>query len=139
MRSFRFLAPLFALVVLIAVAAPNARATDPQNWDSFLTFTAPVVIPGMVLTAGTYEFKLVDFENLGYLVEVRNAKGTLLETVYGVPTYRSDISDKTVVTLKNRGSNEPEAVTAWFYPDRTDGVEFVYPKSMETNTAASTQ
>ena len=37
-------------------------------------------------------------------------------------------TDKTVLTFKERGENQPEAIKAWFYPGETWGQEFVYPK-----------
>ncbi len=133
MRTLKVLAPLFLLVTLFAYITPNAKAADPGNRDSFITFSAPVEIPGMVLTPGTYEFRLVDFDNLGYLVEIRNAKGQFLTTVYGLPTYRTQVTDNTLVTLTKRAENLPQALKAWYYPDETDGVLFVYPKVKEIN------
>ncbi len=133
MRTLKVLAPLFLLVTLFAYITPNANAADPGNRDSFITFSAPVEIPGMVLTPGTYEFKLVDFDNLGYLVEIRNAKGQFLTTVYALPTYRTQVKDSTVVTFTRRGDNLPQALKAWYYPDETDGVLFVYPKVKEVS------
>jgi hypothetical protein len=32
------------------------------------------------------------------------------------------------LTFKERGEGQPEALKAWFYPGRTWGEEFVYPK-----------
>ena len=37
-------------------------------------------------------------------------------------------TDKTVLTFKERGEGQPEAIKAWFYPGESWGQEFVYPK-----------
>jgi hypothetical protein len=36
--------------------------------------------------------------------------------------------EKTVMTFKERGEGQPEAIKAWFYPDNAFGQEFVYSK-----------
>jgi hypothetical protein len=39
------------------------------------------------------------------------------------------VTGKTVMTFRERGEGQPEAIHAWFYPGREWGEEFVYPKS----------
>ncbi len=45
-----------------------------------------------------------------------------------IPNYRLKATSKTVMTFTERPAGEPEALRAWFYPGRTWGEEFVYPK-----------
>jgi hypothetical protein len=35
---------------------------------------------------------------------------------------------KTVLTFRERGEGQPEAIKAWFYPGDNSGQQFVYPK-----------
>lgn len=63
----------FASLILLAGAAgllaPAARADE---WDKLtvLTFNEPVEVPGKILPAGTYVFKLADSESDRNIVQV---------------------------------------------------------------------
>jgi hypothetical protein len=55
-----------------------------------------------------------------------------------VPTLTAERGEpigKTVLTLAERPSDEPEALLTWFYPGRTVGHEFVYPKREQKQLA----
>jgi len=47
------------LALLGSVSAPGARA-DEWNKKTVMTFNQPVEIPGQILPAGTYTFKLLN-------------------------------------------------------------------------------
>ena len=58
------------LVVLSVIAlgtsfAPRLAAM-PANQLTKVTFSGPVEIPGQVLPAGTYQFKILDFNDAGH-------------------------------------------------------------------------
>ena len=110
------------------VAASSARADE---WDkkTVLTFSQPVEIPGHVLPAGTYIFRLADVMGDRHLVQVFNADGsTLIATVMAIPDYRLTSTEETVVKFNEVPAGSPEAIRAWFYPGNNVGQEFVYPK-----------
>src|SRR5208337_2378679 len=50
-------------------------------------------------------------------------------TILAIPNYRLKSTGKTVMTFRERGEGQPEAIHAWFYPGHEWGEEFVYPKS----------
>ncbi len=127
MRKPMLYAVLFLSTVLWAIAIPNAKA-DQDNHDTLLTFSAPVEVPGMVLSPGTYEFRYMDTITRGVLVEILDTKGRVLRIVRTQPDYRTNNKDKTVVTFENREPGAPEAIKSWFYPD-SSGVDFIYPKA----------
>jgi len=114
---------------VLAVMAPRARA-DQWNERTVFTFSAPVEIPGQVLTPGTYVFKLVDSESNRDIVQVfsKNEKH-LYGTFLAIPDYHLRPSGKTIITFEERAAGAPEAVKAWFYPGDNYGHEFVYPKA----------
>jgi hypothetical protein len=120
------------LTLLVAGAiwfAPLARA-DEWNKETVLTFNKPIEIPGKVLPAGTYVFKLADSQSDRDIVQISSKdQKHLLATILAIPDYRAEPTDKTVVTFEERLSGSPEALHSWFYPGDTDGIEFVYPKS----------
>jgi len=128
---------LFLLTAGIAWLAPTAKADD---WDkrTVLTFNEPVEIPGKVLSAGTYVFKLADSESDRTVVQVfTQDEQHLVATVIAIPSYRPDPADKTIVTFEERPSGSPEALHKWYYPGDNFGLEFVYPKSEQSIAAAS--
>jgi hypothetical protein len=120
---------LMLLAGFAAWMAPSARADE---WDkqTVVTFNDTVEIPGLVLPAGTYVFKLADSSSNRDIVQIfTEDQKHLVATVLTIPDHREDPTDKTVVTFEERASGSPEALHSWFYPGDTDGVEFVYPKS----------
>ncbi|HVZ20717.1 MAG TPA: hypothetical protein VG871_06625 [Vicinamibacterales bacterium] len=116
-----------ALTALGFVSAPSARA-DEWNKATTITFSQPVDVAGHVLVAGTYLFKMAD-ANDRHLVQIFSADGkTVIATVMTIPDYRLTATDQTVIRFREVPAGSPDAVRAWFYPGRTIGEEFVYPK-----------
>jgi hypothetical protein len=137
---------VFCLALTGALFSPDAKA-DQWNRKTVLTFSGPVEIPGVhlkgwgVLPAGTYVFKIMDSQSDRHIVQIFNEDETqIYATILAIPNYRLKVTDKTVVTFRERPAGEPEALRAWFYPGENYGEEFVYPKARavalakETNT-----
>jgi len=106
--------------------APKGRA-DERDKKTIVTVNEPIQVPGKVLPAGTYVFKLVD-SNDHTLVAIYDANEMhLITTVQGISDVRTETPDKAILQLEERPSGQPEALKAWFYPGDDFGVEFVYP------------
>jgi len=121
------------------VVASSARADE---WDkkTVLTFSQPVEIPGRVLPAGTYMFKLADTLGDRHIVQIFNADGSqIIATIMAIPDYRLTSTDQTVIKFSEVPAGSPEAIRAWFYPGNTVGQEFVYPKSRATQLAKASK
>lgn len=117
-----------AFVGVLSMMAPHAKADD---WDqkTIFTFSEPVEIPGQVLTAGAYVFKLADSPSNRNIVQVFDKNEThLFGTFFAIPDYRPHTPDRPIITFDERPSGTPEAVRAWYYPGNNYGHEFVYPK-----------
>ncbi|HEV3039637.1 MAG TPA: hypothetical protein VHA33_17840 [Candidatus Angelobacter sp.] len=135
---------LIVLCVLVACAflVPAAGADE---WDkkTTVTFSGPVEVPGVgaqVLPAGTYLFKLMDSPSDRNIVQIFNENGThLYTTILAIPNYRLRVTDKTVMTFRERAEGQPEAIRAWFYPGANWGQEFVYTKARAIELAKDTQ
>jgi hypothetical protein len=120
------LAPVLALAALSALTPASA---DEWDKETDITFSGPVEIPGMVLPAGSYIFKLADSTSERYTVQIfREDDDNIVATVLGVPATREKATDNTVITFEERVNGAREAVHEWFYAHETDGVEFIYPK-----------
>jgi hypothetical protein len=115
--------------------ATPARA-DASNELTYFTFGAPVELPGVALPAGTYMFKKVT--NQQQAVEVFSQDGRkIYGTFLTIPESRGTPTDQPTVTFEETPTGTPEAIKAWFYPDRTTGHEFIYPKEQEARLARS--
>ncbi len=118
------LAGLGALTLL-----PGAKA-DEWNQKTVFTFSGPVEIPGQILPAGTYVFKLASSQSNRHIVQVFNKdENHIFGTFLAIPDYHLRPSDKTIIKFEERAAGSPDALKAWFYPGRTYGHEFVYPKT----------
>jgi hypothetical protein len=119
---------LFAVFVA-SILVPMARA-DEWNKATVVTFSSPVEVPGKVLPAGTYVFKLADSQSDRQIVQIfTKDQRKVLATIEAVPDYRLNPTDKSVISFEERPSGQPEALRSWFYPGANYGVHFVYPKS----------
>ncbi|MCX6596234.1 MAG: hypothetical protein NTV70_07685 [Acidobacteria bacterium] len=141
MKLFTAATTLCCLGVFSVVLAPSAQADD-WNRKTVITFSGPVEIPGVhlagwgVLPAGTYVFKILDSMSDRHIVQIFSKdERTVYATILAIPNERLRATDKTVITFTERPAGEPEALRAWFYPGRTIGEEFVYPKSRAVQLA----
>jgi LPXTG-motif cell wall-anchored protein len=116
-----------ALSLFACLPASSARA-DEWTKATKITFSQPVDVAGHVLVAGTYLFKMADATDR-HIVQIFSADGKqVIATVMTIPDYRLKATDKTVIKFREVPAGSPEAVRAWFYPGRTIGEEFIYPK-----------
>src|SRR5580704_17813279 len=131
MKTFKIVALLCSLALVAMACAVNVQA-DTFDKKTVITFSEPFEVPGVdaqILPAGTYVFKV--FESFGdrNIVQIFNADEThLFTTILAINNFRLKPTEKTVMTFKERGEGQPEAIKAWFYPDNAFGQEFVYSK-----------
>jgi hypothetical protein len=142
MKKFKIVAVLCSFALIALACAVNVQA-DTFDKKTVITFSEPFEVPGVdaqILPAGTYVFKV--FESFGDLnvVQIFNADEThIFTTILAINNYRLKPTDKTVLTFKERGEGQPEAIKAWFYPDNAFGQEFVYPKKRAVELAKIVQ
>jgi len=109
--------------------SPSDASADESNKLTYLTFSQAVAIPGHVLPAGTYTFRLADSSSDRNIVRIFNRAGTqLIATLMTIPDYRFASSDDTMITFGERSGSAPPAIRQWFYPGDSNGQEFIYPK-----------
>jgi hypothetical protein len=132
-----------ALLIAFAIASvlflEVAARADEMDQSIKITFSQAIEIPGQVLPAGTYLFKLADPNNLD-VVRIFNSEGTrLYATLQTITAERRMPSGHTVVTLAEQPDGRPETLLQWFYPGSTSGHELVYPKQEEQQIAHDQQ
>jgi hypothetical protein len=140
MKHLKTLMFVFAVAFFVTTFLPKAVRADEWNEKTILTFSGPVELPGVVLPAGTYVFKLADSMADRNIVQVFNKdENHIYATLLAIPDYRMEPTDKPVITFEERPAGTPEAIKAWFYPGSTYGEEFVYPKPRAVELAKANQ
>jgi hypothetical protein len=118
--------------VLVVTAMPRHGTTS----DHFMTFSAPVHIPGATLAAGTYLFRFPDGGKNTIQVLKADEFGddaevySLFHTIDTRDISRGLTTDTYAVTLHPReAAGTPPAIDKWFIPHYSEGFEFIYPES----------
>jgi len=129
----------FAVACALALVtfAPPVHA---DAWDkrTIVTFSQPVEIPGQILPAGKYVFKLVDSQSDRHIVRIMNERENhVVATILAIPDYRQETPSKTIFTFYEMPSGQPEVVKEWFYPGDNYGQEFAYSKQRHAEILAA--
>ena len=132
-----------ALLIAFAIASvlflEVAARADEADQSIKITFSQAIEIPGQVLPAGTYLFKLADPNDLD-VVRIFNSEGTrLYATLQTITAERGKPTGDTVVVLAEQPEGRPETLVKWFYPGNTSGHELVYSKQEEQQLAQDRQ
>lgn len=140
MKSYKIAAFALALSTATLMTASNAKA-DELNRETRLTFDQPVEVPGHVLPAGSYVFRLLDADHNSNIVEIREAGSFRLVTT--VATVEDELSNPAkahqYVSFVKTGNNSPQAIAEWYYPGSSVGLQFMYPKQERASFAKHAQ
>jgi len=129
MRILKTIAVTLSLVAMAVAYVPFAKA-DEVNWATKVTIDEPMEVGDLLLSPGTYVFKLEDAW-LNDAVEIYSAdKNEYLGMVIGTPAYRPQTTSDASLLIK---PGTPARLDTWYYPNFHTGVEFIYPG---TNKAA---
>lgn len=126
MQTLKLAALALCSVLLCTTLAPGVRA-DQGDKRTIVTFGEDVAIPGQILPAGTYVFKLANLNSDRHIVQIWNAYGDqLIATTMTIPSTRLEPFSRSVFEFDERPSGSPMALKLWFYPGNSTGEEFVY-------------
>jgi len=135
MRFWRSIGVLVAIVVLTLAFVPGVGASD-RDQKTIVTFSGPVEIPGKVLPPGTYTFKVLDLAGTRDVIQVLDKNEMhVYATFIALPAMINKPSEKPFIRFAETTAGSPPAIEAWFYPGRTDGHEFVYPRQRASELA----
>jgi hypothetical protein len=117
---------LVCAVALLALMTTPANA-QPLDKRVIFTFSAPVVLPGVTLPAGTYLFR-VPTPNRN-IIQVLNGDGTkIYGTFFAISAHRNVRPENPEVRFMETAATKPHAIRTWWYPGDSTGFEFIYPK-----------
>jgi hypothetical protein len=109
----------------MTLLTPGARGQSLEQKIK-VTFSAPVMVPGEVLPAGSYVFEALQEGSLTRILSAdeKHVYATLLT----VPTERAQPAEEVTVILGRSPEGSPQRIESWFYPGDSVGSEFVYDK-----------
>jgi len=139
MFGHRLLFPPFGVGVLIAIAVVSTNAQTTINRTAYLTFSAPVALPGVSLGTGTYAFELAD--PLGDLSFVRVSSRDKSKVYYMGFTElvsRPPRGRSAMVSFGEAASGMPVPISVWYPPDGSSGRRFLYRETDRTTAARLT-
>ena len=119
-----------ALAFVVSLAGASASAQEPTNQITYFTFSAPFELPGgKTLPAGKYVFKILDSPSNRHVVQIMSEdQMTMHATLHAIPAQRMEPSNEPEVRFMEAEANMAPAIRTWWYPGRSIGHEFIYPK-----------
>ena len=135
-KSYIAVGMILAFTLMFELAAH----ADVQDQTTEITFSQPIQVPGQVLPAGSYLFKLTNTDVDLNTVQIFSADRThLYATLRTVPTESRQVPGDTTVALAEQGAGNPDVLVKWFYPGEETGHEFVYSNRLEKQIAQDQQ
>jgi hypothetical protein len=127
-----------ALAFVVSLAGITAAAQEPANQLTYFTFSAPFELPGgKTLPAGKYVFRIMDSPSNRHIVHVMSEDQTQVHaTLMAIPAQRLEPASEPEVRFMEAEANAPPAIRTWWYPGRSVGHEFIYPKDHARRLAA---
>jgi len=112
---------------LFAVAVPQTTQAMPYDSRAYFAFSQPVSIPGAVLPAGEYVFRLADPDGGRGVVQVLNREsGESHGLFFAKTTERATVAEEPEVTLGEAPAGTVRSIGTWWTRGSTIGLEFVY-------------
>lgn len=136
MSPFRILSAI-AIVSIAAITTSAPAGAITYDKLAYLSFSAPVQVPGATLNAGTYRFRLTNPDTSRNVLQVLSGDGAVVYAMFHtIADARATLTDDPTVTFRETPEGVPPAVKSIFYGGEYRGYEFVYPKGGPIMTAA---
>src|SRR6267378_2552550 len=91
---------MICLVLLGVTFFVSKVQADESDKKTIVTVNRPIQVPGKVLPAGTYVFKLLDSNNRTLVVIYDADEMHLITTVQGISDVRTETPDKAILQLE---------------------------------------
>ena len=112
-----------AIGLLGCVIASGLKASETDRLTR-ITIDQPIEIQGTSLTAGSYVIRLADTVDHS-IVQIFNADDNhLVATILAVHALQLEPLGESRFDFYKGAGEQPPALHFWFYPGRTDGLEF---------------
>jgi hypothetical protein len=125
------------LAFATAILVPVLHA-DQTNQATKVIFNQPVQIPGKILPAGSYWIQMARNGDPD-IVQIFTEQHELIASLFTITRERPETTLPAAVVVANPGDGKTQAIVAWFYLNRTEGHEFLYPKVERQELARDTK
>lgn len=125
----QIMVPLALTALALALSFVSSARADDWDKKTVVTFAQDVEIPGQVLPAGNYVFKLFRSNSDRSIVQVwSQGESQLLATLMTTGDSYPNESGKPYFVLDMTGTDEgyPPAVVSWFFAGSDEGRDFIY-------------
>lgn len=123
MRTCRsFVAMCGAAILMLAMSASGHAAAS----RTYITFSAPVSLPGVTLASGTYVFERIGMSQDLVRVTNKNTHVVYLTAFTNEVPRPAGMKPDTGIVFGESPSGTPHPIKAWFPQDSQTGREFIY-------------
>jgi hypothetical protein len=135
MGRFKPLLGATAAALALTAGVATAQVMVPDR-STIVTISAPVSVPGVVLPAGEYLFRLADSKTNRNIVQIYDKDRTkIFATLLAIPAERNEPSGEAVVTFRETPADQAPALKYWYFAGEKAGNEFAYPKQQAIEIA----
>lgn len=115
------------ITTVCLLAVPAALTASSTVQETVFTFRAPVAVPGKVLPAGQYLFRLAQSGSEMNVVEIKNPAETKSYGVFLVkPEFHVRLPKKSTLIFEKRAPGSPDAIKAWYFQGSKYENDFLY-------------
>jgi LPXTG-motif cell wall-anchored protein len=126
-----------AAVLTLGIGGTAQAQTEDQR--TYFTFSAPVQLPGVTLPAGKYLFRLADPTTGRKVISVLSADGRkALAMLHTIPNRMAEAPRDAEIRFMETPANMAPAVKTYWYPGKSIGYEFIYPRQQALQLAKAT-
>jgi hypothetical protein len=139
MGRFKATITATAAAMVLTAGVAMAQGIVPDR-STIVTISAPVSVPGVVLPAGEYLFRLADSQANRNIVQIYNKdRSKIFATLIAIPAQRNEPSGDSVITFRETPANQAPALRYWYFAGEKTGQEFAYPKRQAIEIARASR
>jgi hypothetical protein len=118
-----------AVVAFGFAASPVGRAASTSSKTTYLTFTRPVMLPGVALGSGTYTFEIPDPQMAWDVVRVssRDRRVVYYSGFTRVVPRPAGLPKHQTVSFAEARASVPQPIAVWWPSNDSFGRQFIYP------------
>jgi len=133
----RIIASLALAVLTLGIG--SAAQAQPADNRTYFTFSSPVTLPGVTLPAGKYIFRIADENSGRRVVAIQSGDGKKqLAMLLTIPNQAPKAPSDPEIRFMETSSKIPPPVKTWWYPGKSIGYEFIYPRAQALQLAKVT-
>jgi hypothetical protein len=128
--------PIASMLAVLTLGVASVAYAQPSDNRTYFTFSAPVTVPGATLPAGKYLFRIADGTTSRKVVNILSEDGRKsLAMLHTIPNQAREAPKDPEIRFMEVSAGVPPPVKTWWYPGRSIGYEFIYPRKQALELA----